>query len=89
MVADDLDPMHLHLGEVGLRSSALVTAGLYGWTAVTTGTGTTVAEAKVAAYANAAKVRAPNLRYRLDIADALINGELERLSKWGWLKSRP
>jgi phosphoribosylamine--glycine ligase len=89
MVADDLDPMHLHLGEVGLRSSGLVTAGLYGWTAVTTGTGTTVAEAKVAAYANAAKVRAPNLRYRLDIADALINGELERLSKWGWLKSRP
>ena len=85
----DVDLKHVHLGEVGAIGSGLVTAGLYGWTAVVTGTGDTVVEAKTAAYANAAKVHAPNIRYRLDIGDALINGELEKLSKWGWLKSTP
>jgi phosphoribosylamine---glycine ligase len=62
-----------------------VTAGLYGWTAVVTGIGDTVAEASAAAYANARKVHAPNMRYRLDIGEALINGDLERLSNWAWL----
>jgi phosphoribosylamine--glycine ligase len=83
----DIEPAHLHLGEVAALDSHLVTAGLYGWTAVVTGIGETVGDSKAAAYTNAAKVQAPNLRYRLDIGDALINGELERLSKWGWLKS--
>ena len=89
LLIGDVDSQHLHLGEVSGSGSGLVTAGLYGWTAVVTGTGETVAEAKTAAYANAAKVHAPNMRYRLDIGDALINGELEQLSKWGWLKSTP
>jgi len=87
IVAGDIDPRHLHLGEVGLRDGKLVTAGLYGWTAVVTGTGPSVEKARVAAYANAAKVHTPNLRYRLDIGDALVNGDLVRLSEWGWLKS--
>ena len=82
-----IDPAHLHLGEVGARGSQLVTAGLYGWTAVVTGTGETVEQAKAAAYANAAHVQAPNMRYRLDIGDALIAGELDALSDWGWLNS--
>ena len=85
----DIDPDHLHLGEVGANGPQLVTAGLYGWTAVVTGTGASVAESKAAAYANAAKVRAPNMRYRLDIGDALIAGELESLANWGWLNSSP
>jgi phosphoribosylamine--glycine ligase len=90
VMVGDLDPRHLHLGEVGLRSDRLVTAGLYGWTVVVTGVGDTVGEATVAAYANARKVHAPNMRYRLDIGDALICGELERLREWGWLmKSTP
>jgi len=79
----------LHLGEVGLSGTRLVTAGLYGWTAVVTGTGKTVEEATRAAYANAQKVHAPNMRYRLDIGYALMEGELGLLSKWGWLKSIP
>lgn len=83
----DIDPRHLHLGEVGSRRGKLVTAGLYGWTAVVTGTGSSLEDAQAAAYANAAKVHTPNLRYRLDIGDALIGGELERLTEWGWLKS--
>lgn len=89
ILVDEIDPQHLHLGEVGMCGTKLVTAGLYGWTAVVTGTGETVAEAKAAAYANATQVHIPNMRYRLDIGDGLINGELERLSKWGWLKSSP
>jgi phosphoribosylamine-glycine ligase len=89
LMVGDIDPDHLHLGEVGASGSHLVTAGLYGWTAVVTGTGSTVAEAKTAAYANAAKVQAPNMRYRLDIGEALIAGELESLCGWGWLNSTP
>ena len=89
LMVGDIDPDHLHLGEVGANGPQLVTAGLYGWTAVVTGTGASVAESKAAAYANAAKVRAPNMRYRLDIGDALIAGELESLANWGWLNSSP
>jgi len=89
VIIGDLDRRHLHLGEVGMQGSTLVTAGLYGWTAVVTGTGDTVAASKAAAYGNASRVTAPNLRYRLDIGDALINGDLERLSSWGWLNSIP
>jgi phosphoribosylamine---glycine ligase len=89
IMVGDIDRRHLHLGEVGLREGRLVTSGLYGWTAVVTGTGKTVPEAKAAAYDNAARVHAPNLRYRLDIGDKLIGGELERLSNWGWLNSTP
>lgn len=84
MVAD-IHPDHLHLGEVGACDGRLVTAGLYGWTAVVTGTGGTVAESRDAAYANAAKVHAPNMRYRLDIGDGLIKEDLRRLANWGWL----
>src|SRR3954451_12126453 len=89
LIVGDIDPRHLHLGEVGLSGTRLVTAGLYGWTAVVTGTGKTVEEATRAAYANAQKVHAPNMRYRLDIGYALMEGELGLLSKWGWLKSIP
>ncbi len=85
----DLAPEHVHFGEVGIHEGQLVTAGLYGWTTVATGTGPTVEQSQQAAYANAAQVRIPNLRYRLDIGDALISGELELLATWGWLKSMP
>jgi phosphoribosylamine--glycine ligase len=85
LLTGDIDPAHLHLGEVGASGAELVTAGLYGWTAVVTGTGGTIAAARAAAYDNAAKVRAPNLRYRLDIGDALIASEFDLLSTWGWV----
>ena len=86
VIIGDIDERHLHLGEVGACGPELVTAGLYGWTAVVTGTGDTVEAAKTAAYANAAKVFAPNVRYRLDIGDRLIGGELALLSGWQWLQ---
>jgi phosphoribosylamine--glycine ligase len=87
LLVDGIDPAHLHLGEVGRLGDRLVTAGVYGWTAVVTGTGATIAQAKADAYANAAKVRAPNLRYRLDIGDKLIAEDLDNLASWGWLSA--
>ena len=89
VVAQDIETEHLHWGEVGLANGQLVTAGLYGWTAVVTGTGLTVETAKAAAYARAARVRTPNVRYRLDIGDKLIDGALQQLTDWGWMKSMP
>lgn len=82
-----VDPRQLHLGEVGASANGLVTSGLFGWTAVVTGTGKTINDSKAVAYANAAKVKTPNLRYRLDIGD-LLAGELQQLAKWGWLTPR-
>jgi phosphoribosylamine--glycine ligase len=80
-----IEPEHLHWGEVGKANGRMVTAGLYGWTAVVTGTGPSIREAQQAAYARAAKVRCTNMRYRLDIGDKLIAGDLERLRRWGWM----
>jgi phosphoribosylamine--glycine ligase len=76
---------HLHWGEVGQSDGQLVTSGLYGWTAVATGTGMTIAEARDAAYARAAQVHCPTLRYRLDIGERLMRGDLDQLAAWGWL----
>jgi phosphoribosylamine--glycine ligase len=85
VLVGDIEREHLHLGEVGLANGQLVTSGLYGWTAVVTGTGSTAAAAKAEAYRRAALVEAPNLRYRLDIGDRQIDGALDRLASWGWL----
>jgi phosphoribosylamine--glycine ligase len=85
LLIGDVDPAHLHLGEVGLENGRVVTAGLYGWTAVVTGPGQSIAQAQRAAYQRAAQVRCANMRYRLDIGDKLIAGDFERLRAWGWL----
>jgi phosphoribosylamine--glycine ligase len=86
LMIGDVAPENLHLGEVGMSGAQLVTTGLYGWTAVVTGTGPTVEVAQAVAYENARQVYAPHVRYRLDIGDKLIAGDLQRLEKWGWLK---
>ena len=85
VIVDGVEPEHLHLGEVGLSNGRLVTSGLYGWTAVVTGVGAIIEDAQAAAYARARRVHAPNLRYRLDIGDKLVAGDLDRLASWGWL----
>jgi phosphoribosylamine--glycine ligase len=82
--ASEIDEAHLHWGEVGRTGDHMVTAGLYGWTAVVTGVGMGVEEARGAAYARAKRVKAPNLRYRLDIGERAIAGELQQLVEWGW-----
>ena len=85
VIAEGIEPEHLHWGEIGCAGEDFVTAGLYGWTAVVTGAGPTIAEAQAAAYARAARVHAPNVRYRLDVGDKLISCDLQRLLEWGWL----
>ena len=89
VIIGDIEEEHVHLGEVGRLEGQIVTSGLYGWTAVVTGTGNTVEDAQAAAYARARKVLTPNLRYRLDIGDKLLAGQLEELSDWGWMNSMP
>jgi phosphoribosylamine--glycine ligase len=84
ILTGQIDPAHLHWGEVGLSNGRMVTTGLYGWTAVVTGTGATIAQARRAAYERTALVRCANLRYRLDIGDRLLAGDFEWLRHWGW-----
>jgi phosphoribosylamine--glycine ligase len=85
---DEADRAHLHYAEVGLSAGMLVTSGLYGWSLVVTGAGPTLAEAKRNAYRLAARVRIPNLRYRLDIGDRLLNGDWAKLEALGLLDRR-
>ena len=73
------DLRHIHYGEVGLQNGQLVTSGAYGWTLVLTGVGPTVAEAQQRANRLAGRVSIPNVRYRRDIGDKLINGDLRRI----------
>jgi phosphoribosylamine--glycine ligase len=80
----DEDRPHIHLGEVGKEGEQLVTSGIYGWTMVVTGTGPTIAEARREAYARAARVTVPNLRYRLDIGER-VTRDWPRLEALGLL----
>ena len=90
LIDDGAEPAHFHYGEMGLDASGqLVTAGLYGWTMVVTGTGASVAAARAAAYANLARAVVPNGRWRLDIGDRLIAGDLARVERLGLLDPEP
>ena len=82
-----IEPEHLHWGEVGLANGVLVTSGLYGWTAVVTGTGERIGDAAAAAYARAGKVQATNIRYRLDIGQRVARRDWPQLAEWGWLEA--
>ena len=79
------DRRHLHFGEVALSGGELVTAGYHGWTMVITGVGPTIAAAKAGAYRLADRAVIPNVRYRRDIGDRLIGGDLERVVELGLL----
>ncbi|NNM71520.1 phosphoribosylamine--glycine ligase [Enterovirga aerilata] len=80
------DRANFHHGEVGLDGAgALVTSGIYGWTAVVTGTGATIAAARDEAYALADRVLVPDLRYRRDIGERLQARELARVEGLGLL----
>ncbi len=79
------DASNVHFGEVGLSNGVLVTTGANGYTLVVTGRGETVEAARDAANALARKVIVPNARYRLDIGQKLIDGELAKIEAWGML----
>jgi len=77
------DLRHIHYCEVGLDQGSLVTSGTSGWTMVVTGTAPSVAEARLKAVGLARRVLVPNLRYREDIGERLIQRDMERLEDWG------
>jgi phosphoribosylamine---glycine ligase len=75
---------HVHLCEVGLDASgALITSGLYGWTAVVTGIGDSIARARAEAYDHIDLVFTPNARFRRDIGERLDAVDYERVAAWG------
>ena len=75
----------LHYSEVGLEGPQLVTAGSMGAVMVATGVGADVPTAQQSAYALAAKVVIPNLRYRRDIGDRFVQRDQAQLQRWGYL----
>ncbi len=80
------DEANLHFGEVGLDGAGqLVTAGYHGWTMVITGTGPTVAAARERALALADRAVIPNVRFRRDIGDKLLAGDLATVERLGLL----
>ena len=84
MTEDEL--RHVHYGEVGLQNGQLVTSGAYGWTLVVTGVGGSIVEARERANNLADRVTIPNVRYRRDIGDRLINGNFARVEALGLLR---
>jgi phosphoribosylamine--glycine ligase len=82
---DREDWRNIHFGEIGRPDCRFVTSGLYGWTMVVTGVAGTIAEAKRSAYGRLERILVPNGRYRLDIGDRLIGGDLRRLDRLGLL----
>ena len=82
------DRAHLHYSEVEVAPESegqLVTSGIMGYVMVVTGCGATVAAARGAAYARAAKVCLPNGRYRMDIGERFMMRDEALLESWGWL----
>jgi phosphoribosylamine--glycine ligase len=89
LIDPGLEARHIHYGEVGLDAAGqLVTSGLYGWTLVVTGLGDTVSAAKADAYRRAPGVTVPNLRYRTDIGERLLSGQLAQVRRLGWFDAR-
>jgi phosphoribosylamine--glycine ligase len=82
---DDEDRGNIHLGEVGLEGGELVTTGVYGWSMVVTGVAQTIAAANHKACTLAGRVFVPNMRYRRDIGQRLVDREYARLEALGVL----
>ena len=81
----EADRAALYFAEVAQVGSQLVTSGATGYIGVATGTGATVQQASEQAYRLARKVVVPNLRYRTDIGDRVVEHDLDRLRQLQWL----
>ncbi|HSI44278.1 MAG TPA: phosphoribosylamine--glycine ligase [Methylotenera sp.] len=81
----DEDYTHLHLAEVALSNDQLITSGTIGYIGVAIGVGINIEDSRTQAYALANKVIVPNLRYRNDIGDRVINGDYARLKTLGYI----
>lgn len=79
------DRQHLHLAEVAIVNEQLVTSGEIGYVGVATGIGNEIQESINNAYALADKVIIPNMRYRNDIGQRVLQGDYEGLKKLGYI----
>lgn len=79
------DRAYLHFDEVELRGGEIVTSGVEGYLGVATGAGASIEEARKKAYALCEKVVVPNLRYRTDIGQRLIDRDWALLRQWGYV----
>lgn len=79
------DHRYLHMAEVATVAGQLVTSGMLGYVGVANGVGATVAEACGNAYRLAQKVVVPNLRYRNDIGQRVINQDYAGLQRMGYI----
>lgn len=78
------DRQHLHLAEVAIVNEQLVTSGEIGYVGVATGIGNEIQESINNAYALADKVIIPNMRYRNDIGQRVLQNDYEDLKKLGY-----
>lgn len=76
----------IHLGDIASENGRLVMSGQTGYVGVVTGIGQSVRQAKINALTLAQKISVPNLRYRIDIGDRVMN-DIARLKDWGFLES--
>lgn len=78
---------HLHLSDVKKEGKIHLTAGNTGYVCVAAGADADLKRAKIRAYSAIANVKIAGNKgwYRTDIGDRLLNGELDRLEKWGYI----
>lgn len=76
----------LHLGDIARENGRIVMSGQTGYVGVATGVGRSVKQAKMLALELAQKVSVPNMRYRTDIGQRVMN-DITRLREWGYLDS--
>jgi phosphoribosylamine-glycine ligase len=74
----------IRLGEVKLVNGDFVLAGISGYALIIVGTGTTMEEAKKAAYNKISNVIIPNMFYRTDIGERWFT-DSDKLFAWGYI----
>jgi phosphoribosylamine---glycine ligase len=77
------DEKNIFLGEVKRFQGQLVTSGIYGWTLVVTGTGSSISQARASVYDRLGKICIPNARYRTDIGVTLAQSDYSYLERLG------
>lgn len=81
----EADHHYLHLAEVASVNQQLITSGMLGYIGVANGVGETVEISRANAYKLAEKVIVPNIRYRNDIGDRVIEGDYAGLKTLGYI----
>ncbi len=75
----------LHFAEVETVDGQLYTSGVTGCIGTAVGIGANIEQARQQAYSLAAKVFVPNIRYREDIGQKLMEHDLQQLIDWGYI----